>query len=438
MQGKTITRKTAAKTGDLQGSERHQPGGLAHRFTPPPAHAGVKLHPPQNPTLPLQSPSARRGTPRQRPASVPPPQNRSLSAAQAPRTGCRAACDGDDELVPVRDGDGVARCSLKESCGPQESCCRGGTKAETVRCLLEELRALSAGQGSVAETLLRRLEQTVGGPDSQGAALSENPQVCRCVKNQHEEEEEPQEEELLLCSEVMVPCDPEPRLQKELAAAQSSLQELQDDLTELRKALQDTRSQLRHAEAEKGLLKTEWEAARNRLQESEREKSQLALVAQQRLKEIENLRRLIPRRSSAEHLDMQSSLSLTKQRFSQQHPAVVSTERIKEYLISLNQVEPTEPVPLSAERDESSPHSIRHEQRGEPTNKSSSEDALPCGQQLLNATSLCDVESVWSNWSMKSESTFNTRDEAAFRDGLAALDASIASLQRTIQLDLQK
>lgn len=156
---------------------------------------------------------------------------------------------------------------------------------------------------------------------------------------------------------------------------------------------------------------------------------------------------------------MQSSLSLTKQCFCQQDPAVASTDRIKEYLISLNQVEPTETVLVSAQRDEnaagakgdgSSPHSLRPE--GEPAekltrlrhhpppppNQSSSEDALLCGQQLLNATSLCDVESVWSNWSMKSDSTFNTRDEATFRDGLAALDASIASLQRTIQLDLQK
>lgn len=35
-------------------------------------------------------------------------------------------------------------------------------------------------------------------------------------------------------------------------------------------------------------------------------------------------------------------------------------------------------------------------------------------------------------------STFNTRDEAAFKDGLSALDASIANLQKTIQLDLAK
>lgn len=45
-----------------------------------------------------------------------------------------------------------------------------------------------------------------------------------------------------------------------------------------------------------------------------------------------------------------------------------------------------------------------------------------------------ESESVMSDLS----STFNTRDEAAFKDGLSALDASIASLQKTIQLDLAK
>lgn len=196
---------SASPLSDLQSSERHQPSSLSHKFTPPPAHAGVKLHPPRNPTLTLQSPSARRGTPPQRSASAPPPQKHSFSAPEAQRTRCKAACDGEDDLVPVRDGD--AGCSLKESCGPEESCCRGRIKAETVRCLLEELRALIAGQGalrmfliglvslassapdqcvcvclgSVAEKLLNRLGQTVGGSDIQDAPLSANPQVCRYV-----------------------------------------------------------------------------------------------------------------------------------------------------------------------------------------------------------------------------------------------------------------
>lgn len=72
----------------------------------------------------------------------------------------------------------------------------------------------------------------------------------------------------------------------------------------------------------------------------------------------------------------------------------------------------------------------------------------PCGERLLGSsrrplTSMLlaghgaeeeEAESVLSDMS----STFNTRDEAAFKDGLSALDASIANLQKTIQLDLAK
>ncbi|XP_051568336.1 coiled-coil domain-containing protein 14-like isoform X2 [Myxocyprinus asiaticus] len=52
--------------------------------------------------------------------------------------------------------------------------------------------------------------------------------------------------------------------------------------------------------------------------------------------------------------------------------------------------------------------------------------------------SSCDIKSLASDWSLNSWSTFNTRDEQNFRDGLAALDASIASLQRTLKADLNK
>ncbi|MEQ2189889.1 hypothetical protein GOODEAATRI_029972, partial [Goodea atripinnis] len=166
------------------------------------------------------------------------------------------------------------------------------------------------------------------------------------------------------------------------------------------------------------------------------------------------------RHHPSDYQDTQSSLSLTRQYFGLRDPAVASTDRIKAYLMSLSQVEPThtETVRVTAERDKntserrddgSSHYPIRPEQGDKPAetltrhqdhhpNQSRSQDVLPCGRQLLNSTSHCDVESVWSSWSMKSESTFNTRDEAAFRDGLAALDASIASLQKTIQLDLKK
>ncbi|XP_060724807.1 coiled-coil domain-containing protein 14 isoform X2 [Tachysurus vachellii] len=55
-----------------------------------------------------------------------------------------------------------------------------------------------------------------------------------------------------------------------------------------------------------------------------------------------------------------------------------------------------------------------------------------------NSFSSCDIKSLASDWSVNSWSTFNTRDEQAFRNGLAALDASIASLQRTLKADLKR
>lgn len=55
-----------------------------------------------------------------------------------------------------------------------------------------------------------------------------------------------------------------------------------------------------------------------------------------------------------------------------------------------------------------------------------------------NSFSSCDIKSLASNLSANSWSTFNTRDEREFRNGLAALDASIASLQRTLKADLKR
>ncbi|XP_035983717.1 uncharacterized protein ccdc14 isoform X2 [Fundulus heteroclitus] len=475
-QGKMASKKPPTKTGDFQNpqnSERHQPGSVAaamaaHKFCPPAAHSGVMLHPPQKSTQPLQSPSA--GLQSQQLATSSPPaggsepaplrhQNYCRSASGASHTSCGAAREAEDGFVAGRDADRVNGCSLKESgVEPGQGRCSGGTRAEALQDLLQELRALIAGQGawrsdwhhrgSAAERLLSRLEQTVGGSDVGPAALHHYPQFCSCVKNQQE-----QKQEVLHGSE-------EPNLQEELVTAQSRLQELQDDLSGLRKALQDTQSHLRDTEAEKALMKTELEAARSRLLQSEREQSKLASVAQHRLEEIEKLRRLLQRRPS-DHQDVQESSSLTQQYSGKQDPVVASAERIREYLLSLDQVdqvdqvEPTgtETVRVAAERDQNPSElkedgSSRRPIRPEPgdgaaetlprPSRPSSEDVLPRGRQLLDSTAHCDVESVWSSWSMKSESTFNTRDEAAFRDGLAALDASIASLQKTIQLERNK
>lgn len=62
-------------------------------------------------------------------------------------------------------------------------------------------------------------------------------------------------------------------------------------------------------------------------------------------------------------------------------------------------------------------------------------DKDPPHRQMSLALSLCDGDSVLSAGSTKSASTFNTKDNAAFRDGLSALDSSIANLLKTIELD---
>lgn len=56
-------------------------------------------------------------------------------------------------------------------------------------------------------------------------------------------------------------------------------------------------------------------------------------------------------------------------------------------------------------------------------------------RRMSTSLSHCDVESVLCDWSTKSGSTFNTKDDATFRDGLSALDSSIANLLKTIELD---
>lgn len=52
--------------------------------------------------------------------------------------------------------------------------------------------------------------------------------------------------------------------------------------------------------------------------------------------------------------------------------------------------------------------------------------------------SSCDDKSFASDRSVNTWPTFNTQDEQNFRDGLAALDASIESLHRTLRADLNK
>lgn len=53
-------------------------------------------------------------------------------------------------------------------------------------------------------------------------------------------------------------------------------------------------------------------------------------------------------------------------------------------------------------------------------------------------SSSTSYESQATDWSMNSWSTFTTQDEEVFRTGMAALDASIARIQRTLAIDVKR
>ncbi|XP_073351532.1 uncharacterized protein ccdc14 isoform X2 [Pagrus major] len=440
------------------------------------------------------------------------------STSQSPQTHYKAECDREEEdFVPVRDTNTqstatdahtavgsthshIHTCALKmldmqlehgqadevpqDKHSREDSSAETEVKVKTAQYLLGELRALIVGQGSVAERLLCHLEQTitsplinVGSPNIQtepdlSSLHSQNNQLHsgRILSEEREKAERQTDMETLCNSEVLA-------LQEELTTAQTRLQELQDDLTsakELHKALQDTQSQLRDRETEIALIKTDLEATRRKLLDSEREKSELALLAQQRLEEIGHLNRTLQSQNTSDFPTVgDSSVSrLTKKHFNQhqdrQDPAERPTDCITQYLMSLGQLEPThmEHVSVTAEREGSAQeqkklasvqlkdtplHPDVRSQRGDkPAERSAHHqnthvvqsrclDKVQSCERVLNSTlSQCDVESVLSDMSTRSGSTFDTRDEVAFRDGLSALDASIASLQRTIQLDLRR
>ncbi|XP_032361797.1 dynactin subunit 1 isoform X2 [Etheostoma spectabile] len=507
----------------------------------PAAHSQVKLHPPQrHPPTPLQShsPSSPSQTLQPLPATNPPPNPKtSISPPQPsipppqpnphsgqlphPQTDCQAASgaphsewDREEEFVPVRDIDTqstaadthINTCTSEmstmqlelgkvnkvsqdphsgEGCSAEKE-----AKMKTVQYLLAELKALISGQGSVAERLLSHLEQTVSSPlmnadgsdvptapdlsslHSQNAQLRRRVRILNLQLKEKEKAERRQTTDTLCNSEVWT-------LQEELTTAQGRLQDLQDDLTELQKALQDAQRQLRDREADNACIKTDLEATRSRLLDSEREKTELASLAQQRLDEIGNLKRSLQHQDSLNcPIAVDSSVVdtlPTKQHFNQhqhrQDPVEPPTDRITQFLMSLGQLAPThtEHVSAAAERDGNAleqkklnsdqprdklSHPDVRPQLGDQPEDSAHHQNSPLDQsqgqsrgwrlekthrRAFNATlSQWDVESVWSDWSTRSGSTFDTRDEAAFRDGLAALDASIASLQKTIQLDLGK
>ncbi|KAM9327376.1 uncharacterized protein ccdc14 isoform 2-T2 [Pholidichthys leucotaenia] len=417
--------------------------------------------------------------------SVQPPLHQALS--EAPQR--LYLCDDEEEIIPVRDlqsaaadsytqphiDTGVAKVSdmqleaeqddnvPEDTQGREECSSKTETKSRTVQYLLRELKALITGEGSVAEQLLSHLELTLTSP--QIKVDSSNPQTetvpdllslhnqntqlrrrVRILNQQLKEREKAERHQNLttLCSSEVL------SLQEEVATAQSRLQQLQGELAELRNTLQDTQSQLRDKQAENAAIWTDLKCIRSRLLDSEREKSELASLAQQREEEIETLKQLHQSSVSSHPPDQHFSQALPKQ-----DAPVPSIDRITQYLMSLGYMEPAahaQQLCVPAERkgatlelrDTSSYSDISYLQcekpeemptRPEKPNQSYENER----RQLFNSSlSQCDVESVCSDWSVKSGSTFNTKDEAAFRDGLAALDASIASLQKTLELDMRR
>ncbi|XP_075950393.1 uncharacterized protein LOC142952517 [Anarhichas minor] len=407
-----------------------------------PPEKQTSTHPPQNSIHPLEKQT-----------STHPPQTSSFPGR--PQTSisisyCEAECDREEEeFAPVRDIDvqssavrptwTMKMSNMQLELGqvdkvPQDGSAETDRKVKTVQYLLGELKALIAGQGSVAERLLSHLEQTVSSPlmdagssnirtePQQPSHHMQNTQLRRPVRTLNQQlkqrgtAESHQNLEMLCNLEVWT-------LQEELGTAQSRLQDLQEDLAGLRNALEDTQSRLTDREAENALLQTDLEATRSRLLDSERERSEMASLAQQRLEDIGNLNRIL---QCEQHCNQHQH---------RPDPAEPPTDRISQFLMSLGQ-----PVCVSAEREgktlrDTSSHPAVGPQRGDKDPSHGSDGVQSCVEER-SRLSRCHVESLCSDWSTRSGSSFDTRDEVAFRDGLAALDASIASLQKTMRLDL--
>lgn len=121
-------------------------------------------------------------------------------------------------------------------------------------------------------------------------------------------------------------------------------------------------------------------------------------------------------------------------------PSEEATERIAHYLMSMAQ-----PAAPAKDRPPQNGQTTV-QQDGQPAENSAHRsphlnpepavhEDLPFGPMSGCTMSQCDVESMWSDWSLRSGSTLDTRDEAAFRDGLTALDTTMANLLKSIQLD---
>ncbi|XP_049611488.1 coiled-coil domain-containing protein 14 isoform X2 [Syngnathus scovelli] len=494
--GKKSGKKFPPTTGGSQ--KEHRSKQVPKAKYPPGTQVGAKkAHPPARQSHLLPSPKEshppRRSAPNQplnsvllsvtqsesAPHSTPPSSQRPhTQTTHQPGGGDhRASFNGKDiDSVPVKDTDiqsethqSVHNSDKKIDAGqPYDTHARseeediGPGKLRTVQYLLGELKTLIAGKGSIAEKLLSHLELTVSSPqlNSKGsdpeksadlqALHNLNAQLHKRVEflNKELKERTRQLNIESLCQVVSVPED--------LAATQRRLQELQVVLAEVRKCLLDTKKQLRDSEAENALMKSELETLKTKLVQSQQEKNELAILAQQRLERIENLKQTIRSRNISEFdtvVDLAVSDAALKDQYDDPNGA---TERITKYLMTLGQPEVSyvsDNVHMAAEREEKTPDEVKMTQRETPPSRpnhcdQTHSEGLAVVQLSEQQTekerrktfdsflSEGKVDTLTPDCSMRSVSTFDTRDEAAFRDGLAALDASIASLQKTIKRDL--
>lgn len=415
--GKKAIRRSVTKSAVTQRSSQVvrrrsttiAPGTTPQRSTPTAAHSGgVKLHPLSKRHNLLKTSSIEH-TPQQLSPSV---FTALCHCSPVPLTNTQPALDS----VPVRDqgpGEGCLKTHSQDRDGGAET----EDKLRKVRCLLGELRTLMAGNS--AETHLSHLERTMfsslstdgttkNQAESPGqtqtqelqALQSQNTLLQRQVKALNQQLQDQESARQLFNSNVS-------SLQGELSTAEA-LQDVHRDLTIVQKALQETQSQMKSKEEENTRLKTELESTRGRLRVSLLEKFKLEGVVQQKQEEIEELRRIIDTSDSSNPTLKKVDLRL--------YPPGPAQDHITQYLMSLEQLRPGCPEETLYEAvDRNREPSLDQGPEQEPER---------------------DMDSVIYDWSIRSESTFNTRDEAAFKDGLAALDASIASLQRTLKMDL--
>ncbi|XP_030009065.1 uncharacterized protein ccdc14 [Sphaeramia orbicularis] len=404
--GKKTTKKQIPKKDQKphSGPGRPRPRPGPHQSSPAP-HTGVKLHLSKKQRHDLQLSKSQISEPR-------PPPTSPTSLPQAPPTPQGAV--GPSDRHQDECGRPTELCETAHG-GGQVDAVETDRKLETVQRLMDELRAL-IGRDSIVETLLDHLELAVSASNHELQLHNHDKQTHRNAMLLREQLktmdlDKEQRTQNLQESNVTV-------LRDELAAARCELHRLRDDVTELRKDLKDTQNRLTDRETDNRLLRTELDRTRKHLQDSVHHQSQLSMLVQQRQEEVEKLQRVL-------HLH-------------QWGPTGPPQDRIHQYLMSLGQQDPAHPeeeVGVATETDgqkaedkRTDSASLRRSSRPDHVDQSHGEKR--------RSVSECDVESVTYDWSVRSESTFDTRAETAFRDGLAALDASIASLQKTIQMDL--